>query len=116
MKAKIAPMSPIKSPGTLPKSSCLANNKAIANPIAAQTISNTVFKALKVHFFGSPKTSNTLLNELILASLEPEAHQNSGFLVYFFALQQINFLGKFLIKVYRFFYILGLNCPCGKRG
>jgi hypothetical protein len=51
MKVKIAPMSPIKTPGILPKSSCLANNKAIANPIAAQTISKTVFKVLKSPFF-----------------------------------------------------------------
>ena len=47
MNVNIAPMSPIKTPGTSPKSSCLANNRPIANPTAAQAISNTAFKALK---------------------------------------------------------------------
>jgi hypothetical protein len=51
MKAKIAPKKPIKAPGMAPQSSCLANNKVIANPIAAQTISKIVFKALKKPLF-----------------------------------------------------------------
>jgi hypothetical protein len=51
IKVKMDPMSPMKIPGISPKSSCLANNKAIANPMAAQTISKIVFKILKNPLF-----------------------------------------------------------------
>jgi hypothetical protein len=43
IKVKIAPMSPINTPGMSPRSSCLANIKDMAKPTAAQTISNSIF-------------------------------------------------------------------------
>ena len=47
INVKIAPISPIKTPGTVPKSSCLANKRPIANPPAAQAISNSSLMVLK---------------------------------------------------------------------
>ena len=47
INAKIAPIKPIKTPGTSPKSSCLANNRVRAKPPAAQAISKMIFMALK---------------------------------------------------------------------
>jgi hypothetical protein len=47
IKVKIAPIRPINTPGTLPKLSCLANKRPIANPPAAQAISKSSLMVLK---------------------------------------------------------------------
>ena len=61
INVKIAPISPIKTPGTTPKSSCFANKRPIAKPPAAQAISNITFmtpKACLAWLISYPKIRN----------------------------------------------------------